>query len=437
MSGAPPTRARSARIALVVLVIAVAVRLAIVFTTDRVAPSSENDEGQYFSLALNLVEGRGMSVGQPPQPTAVRTPGYPVALAASFALAGPSLRAGLVVGAMADGITAALVALLAMRLVPSPARGFAAGFAWALLSPYLWWMDYLYPDPLGATLVTAALLAALAADARARAGAWAGVSWAAAVLTRPFLLVAAVGSLIAMRRRAALVGLLGFALAALPWTIRNAAVFHRLIPLSTGGTGMNLWVGTWNDSRYPVVQVFQTKGGPVSRFSGPYFDSEDERVRAEAAWNAYMDELLDQGSPAIVGPDATLRGIALERIRRHPGRWIMLRLRNALLAWTLPDVPRGRWVGVPLLALALAGAAGLAHSGRRRELLLVGAPLLLLAATLFPLRTEARYVAGMAPLLFALAATAFWRSNVMHLSRCKPGEPAPETEVSQGESPHA
>jgi len=445
----PSRRVPLAAVSIALLVVAVSARLAIVFTTDRpMQPTAANDEGQYFELARNILAGRGMSVGPEPAPTAIRTPGYPLALAAAFAVGGPSVRAGLVVGALADGITAMLVFLLAMRLTGSMPRACIAGFAWAMLSPYLWWMNFLYPDPVGAMLIAAAVLASLAMPpgalpsrnwgsrllprgahpggpsfwmvTGAASGAAAGLAWALAVLTRPIVLVAAIGSLLALRRRVALMGLVAFTLGMAPWVVRNAVQFERLIPLSTGGTGMNLWVGTWNDSRSAVVQLLPGPQGEVGVLAGPYFDTEDERVRGEAAWNAYMDEFLDHGGAAIERADADLRSLAIERIRNHPWRWLRLRVVNVALAWTLPDMPSGRWIGAPTMLLALLGFVALTRAGRWRELLILVTPIALLAMTLFPLRTEARYVANVAPLIFALAACAGFRA---HDPLAAPGPP--------------
>ena len=130
----------------------------------------------------------------------------------------------------------------------------------AILSPSLIAStSYILTETLTAFLLAAAVLLLLKAQAERKKEGWllSGVVLGLATLTRPviilfpFFLLA--GFLVFSQKKAknaffVTVFCLGMALSVLPWTVRNAIVFHRFIPVSVG-SGFNLWVGSylpWN-----------------------------------------------------------------------------------------------------------------------------------------------------------------------------------------------
>lgn len=86
------------------------------------------DAHGYHILATNLLTGRGLSIRtEPPyRPDGLRTPLYPVTIAASYAAFGPRAEPLLLGQAALDSLTTLLVALLAWRLAGTRA-GLAAG----------------------------------------------------------------------------------------------------------------------------------------------------------------------------------------------------------------------------------------------------------------------------------------------------------------------
>jgi len=179
------------------------------------------------------------------------------------------VRAGLVASALADALTALVLFLLVRRLAASFVPALAAAAAWGFLSPFYPLLEFLYPDPLGGLAVAAA--AAITLLLLRREGWWsamlAGIAWGVAIQVRPFLLPAAVASALPLKRKRALCLLAGLLLLVLPWTLRNALVFGRFIPLTTAGVGINFWVGTWNRTG-PVMVLERGPGGKV-RASSP------------------------------------------------------------------------------------------------------------------------------------------------------------------------
>jgi hypothetical protein len=399
---------------LLLLAVALVPRAVLVLAAERPAtPYPANDEIGYHDLAVSLLEGRGMSLareGEGP-PTAIRTPGYPLLLAAAYAIGGASVRAGLLMGALADALTAGLLFLLARRVGGSAAAGLLAGGLWALLSPFLHWMDFLYCDTHGATLVAASLLCALCA--RSAGGALgAGLLWGAAVHVRPFLLPSALSAALPQGRRRAGWLVAGVLLLIVPWAVRNAVAFRAFVPLCYGQTGVVLWTGTWSTTGPLMVLEPDGRGGVRAVFAGPWAESPEEAAEVSRVWGRLMGGIFAEGGRDVLEADRELQRIGKRRILRDPLRWMGLRAETAAHVWLLPDVPGGKWVGGAIVLAALAGAVRLWRAGRVRELLHLALPVAVLLLAFLPLRVLPRHTATVAPALFALAALAVpWRRS--------------------------
>jgi 4-amino-4-deoxy-L-arabinose transferase-like glycosyltransferase len=262
------SRAPVAGLIAVILIVALALRIAEVQRTDS-SYRPINDAGSYLTLAseiahtgdYSLSHAPGSGAGGTRGPSAYFAPGYPYFLALVDLIDGHSVRRGAAVHparvaqAVLGTITVALIGMVAFELF-----GLTAGLiALALAAVYpvaIGLAGTLVAENLLTPLVLAAVYAGLRAGRAARARsayAWvagAGVLTGLATLTHENAILIGLGLLMAVwrvgARRLVAPGLLiaTTALTILPWTIRNAEVMHRFIPLSDE-TGITL-VGTYN-----------------------------------------------------------------------------------------------------------------------------------------------------------------------------------------------
>lgn len=237
-----------------ILLLALAVRILVW----RIAPYTERigDEGEYYSAAAILADGRGFSFLD--QSIWLRPPLYIVALAAFFRLFGTATEPVWIAQMLLGLATIVLVYLLGRSYAERRAVARLAATFCAIYLPFAVYARLLLSETLFTFLIVLAFFA-LARHARG-GGKWplivAGGALGGAILTRglalPFLAAIPLWALTLGGRgrridwrgvigRSALV--IGVALALLaPWTARNAIVYHRLIPADTTG-GYNFWLG--------------------------------------------------------------------------------------------------------------------------------------------------------------------------------------------------
>ena len=212
------------------------------------------DQTEYLMLAENFVDGRGLVYGDR-ESRLIRSPGYPVFIAAVFAV-WRSLTAVRIAQSVLGALSILLVAALAHRLAGTRSA-IAAAFITALYPPLIWTSAYVLSEPLYTFLtLTAAYVTWWNLESVQRtdmkvvptsgrflaAGALVGL----AVLTRPEILLF-VGlvtlTMVAARRwTAAAAMLVGTALVVAPWTAHNYLEHGEVILVSARG-GPNFWLG--------------------------------------------------------------------------------------------------------------------------------------------------------------------------------------------------
>ena len=230
-----PAPRRLLAIALAALLVRVALAVPALGDVERfsVAP----DSFEYDQLGANLVAGRGYSQATAPPygPDVRRTPGYPAALAAVYAVVGHRPAAAVAANVLFGVLACVLAAVLGGRLFGT----FAGTLAGLLLAVDLTSAAYsltIMAEPLFTVLL---LLAALAAVGHLRAGSNAALAHAAilcgiATLVRPIgiFLPLALGPALALlrpdraaRARAAVAGAFVVLATLLPlgWAVRNYA----------------------------------------------------------------------------------------------------------------------------------------------------------------------------------------------------------------------
>lgn len=392
--------------------VALAVRVGFVVADSEYVPPG--DPADYERIALSVSDGEypGRTEGLP-GPTAYRPPLYPVSLGVAYALApGVEERTwARLLQALAGTVTVWLVGVLALLTVRRR-RVAHAGMAVAALWPPMWLYGGAFlSEVLFVPLVLATLVAALRWR-ETRSPLWlvgCGVLLGLATLTRVNGIALALPLAFALwptgaggpRIRRAYPVLAMLAVAALtiaPWTIRNAVVFDRFVPVATED-GYTL-AGTYNE---------------VAR----------AQTRFPAAWvNWYqvpsnLREIRRHRNDEIVWNDA-LRDKALRYARDHPGYvpkvawWNLRRVFDAAgLDWLRFEFAAGYglpgWTARlelltfwPVALLALLGLATPAARRLPRWLLLV--PLVLLLPIL--LTGYMRFRAPIDPLLALLAGCA-------------------------------
>jgi 4-amino-4-deoxy-L-arabinose transferase-like glycosyltransferase len=231
--------------------------------------SPGDDAHAYYALSKALyVEG---SYGGPTfHDSSDWSPGAPLLFAASFyATGGAREGVGRIVEALLGVAAIVVVFLLGSRIASRPA-GLTAAFGVAIYPPFIHSTGALMSEPAAIFTLPAAVLAFLWAGDQERLRAWLlpGLLFGLTALIRPeYLVAAAAFALLAFvkvgRQRGWRPGLAGaallvaaFLLPIVPWTIHNAVVLDRFVPISTGG-GKALYVGTFlpADGEYQRVKA--------------------------------------------------------------------------------------------------------------------------------------------------------------------------------------
>lgn len=374
------------------------------------------DAAAYAKIAANLDEENGFTLGpSATQPASNYSPGLPLFVAGIYKLSGGvHERLARIVLALIGTLSALFTYLIGRRL-SGPGAGLIGAAAIAIYPALLEYQGMLMGEPLAATLLSGAVLAALWASGSEPRERWLipGLLFGALALVRPeYLAVALLASLVVLARNGrrdwsrtvvqALLVLAGVALAVVPWTVRNAVALDRFVPVSTGG-GQVLFAGTYLPSdgnpekvgaevveRHPELfgphaverlrleQILARLAG--QRYPGVETDKALGRMGREQLWNDISEKPLE-----YAGFVATKIG----RIWSHGPRDVMREPGWELLHWLL-------------VALGLVGLAVLAMQ-KRWEALLLATIFLAITAISALLVASPRRVLVMMPLVAALA----------------------------------
>ena len=404
------------------------------------------DAAAYAAIAANLDRGQGFTLGKgATQPASNYSPGLPLFVASVYKLTGGvhERTARLVLALL--GTLSILFTYLIGRRLSGPGAGLIGAAAIAIYPALLEYQGMLMGEPLAATLLSGAVLAALWANGPRQsdpahgscrgAGGPAGspravldppaprhprVRWlvpgcllGALALVRPeYLGVTLLVSLVVLLRQGwrgrsqtwvqALLVLAGVAVIVVPWTVHNAIALDRFVPVSTGG-GQVLFAGTYLPSDGDPEEVGAEVVERHPELFGPHAV---ERLRLEQI----LAQLAEQRYPGMETDRALSKmgkeqlwdnlseeplsyaGFVAKKIARiwlHGPRDVMHEPGWELLHWLL-------------LAFGLVGLIVLAAQ-RRWEALLIAAIFLAITAISALLVASPRRVLVMMPLLAALA----------------------------------
>jgi hypothetical protein len=271
-------------------------------------------------------------------------------------------------GAAAGALAPLILAALAVRLFQNRTIAAVAGIAAALDPSLVFLCADIQSETIFVPLLAAAGFALLAAQDRPSTSlaVGAGAVLGLAALTRPstLALVPLLGAPLLDRRwpvraRIHLSGaaFFGLALALTPWTLRNARLFHELIPVSDSA-GATFYDG--NSER--TLAIYESR-------------SRDESDRRIASMDAHKLEYFASLPPTVTSsPSRRSRAflrLGLKELAADPGMAARLYLRK-LWEWWRPypsplywPVPAAAAVGLANTALLVLGGLGLARARRR------------------------------------------------------------------------
>jgi asparagine N-glycosylation enzyme membrane subunit Stt3 len=228
-----------------------------------------DDSHAYYALSKALYE-EGSYGGPSFHDSSDWSPGAPLLYAAGYYATGGAREGTARVIEALLGVAAILVVFLLGERLGGRRVGLLAAFAIAVYPPFIHSTGELMSEPPAILTLPAAVLAFLWAGEQERLRAWLapGILFGLTAMFRPeYLLVAAAFVVLAAirvgRARGWKPGLAGAALLLLallipivPWTVRNAVVLDRVVPISTGG-GKALYVGTYlpADGEYQRVKA--------------------------------------------------------------------------------------------------------------------------------------------------------------------------------------
>ncbi len=394
--------------------------------------SPGDDAHAYYALSKSLyAEG---SYGGPTfhDPTDW-SPGAPLLYAASFyATAGPREGTARIVEMLLGLAAIVTVYLLGRRIACRPA-GLLAAFAVAIYPPFIHSTGALYSEPPAIFTLPAAVLAFLWASSGSSRARWLvpGLLFGLTALIRPeYLLVGIAFALLALIRivraggwRPGLAGtalfMLAFLLPIVPWTIRNAVVLHRVVPLSTGD-GKALYVGTFlpADGEYDRVKALLAErylhrdlpphSAALERVDPtPLFDRVAARY-PDLPRDQALSKIAKQNFSTFFGEDPI--GYAAMTARKVGRMW------SAGIGEAM-ESGAGRVVQVLLVALGLAGLVVLGLRRRWWELIALATPIALVTAVGAASLAAPRRNEILMTLVFPLGAAALARAGAALSSR--------------------
>lgn len=362
-----------------------------------------DDSAAYYAISKALYEEQ--SFGGPEfRDSSDWSPGAPFLYAAAYyATGGAREGTARIVEALLGVATILVVFALGWRLGGRELGrwvGLFAAFAVAVYPPFIHTTGELMSEPPAMLSLPAAILAFLWASDRGGTWPWLapGLLFGLTAMFRPEYLFVGLAFVVLAALRAgrgrewrgglaaALVLLAAFALPIIPWTVRNAIVLDRVVPISTGG-GKALYVGTYLPA-----------------------DGEYQRVKAVLA-ERYLGRDLEPGSEALdeVSPTPLFDKVAREVQAEHPeltrdqalGRagkdnfdkyfgedpwgYAAMTVRKVARMWSsgvgeAMSTTTGRVVQVLLVLLGLAGFVLLAMRRRWWEFVVLATPIALVTA---------------------------------------------------------
>lgn len=303
------------------LLLALVIRIAAILSIDdpQKVPRSlaESDARTYYVLSQNLLSGIGYRYAPDAEPTAKRTPCYPIFIATIFKVFGRNFNAVRIAQAILDVITTALVFVLANILFGNKITSLFASIGYALYVPAILSTTYILTETLYTFLLLASVVTLILAlrDRITLIALTSGFLFGLANLTRPvgiFLPFVLVAIGIAARRetwRYLLIFCIASFVPVMPWASRNKQALGKPIMTSTL-TGSNLYKG----NHLPSMGAY---------FESPYdLLTPDLRIKMQGLSELQRDSLFKVEAKRMILENK--RDIAILTIRKIPRLWLNL-----------------------------------------------------------------------------------------------------------------
>jgi 4-amino-4-deoxy-L-arabinose transferase-like glycosyltransferase len=444
-----PRRYGKRTLALLALILAVGLGLRAYAVVAPVA-SPADDSRAYFALSKALYE-EGSYGGPGFRDASDWSPGAPLLYAVAFYATGGAREGTARIVEALLGVAAILVVFLLGLRLGGRAVGLMAALATAVYPPFIHSTGELMSEPVAIFTLPAAILAFLWAGDRERWSAWLvpGLLFGFTALVRPeyllvsfaFVILAAVRTVASPRRGwddaagsrdwrggalAAVTLLLALLVPIVPWTVRNAVVLDRVVPISTGG-GKALYVGTYlpADGEYQKVKALL-----VERFQGRDLDPHSEQL--DRVDPTPLFDRVAARYPELTR-DAALGKIGKQNFSDYfgadPGGYLAMTARKVGRIWgsgvgeAMSSAP-GRAIQIVLVLLGLAGLVLLALRRYWLELAVLATPALLVTAVGAVSLAAPRRNEVLMTLVFPLAALALstCRSAISSGGRWSPSQ---------------
>jgi 4-amino-4-deoxy-L-arabinose transferase-like glycosyltransferase len=381
-------------------------------------------------------------------PEVLRTPVYPLFVAAIYRLFGP----GQLPVALAQTVLFMLISVVVFdigRRVVSTRIGIAAAAVTALFPPIPYFGAFVMTEVWTTFLFTVSMWAAIRGLRNPGVGrfAWLGFLLALTTLSRPVFVLfpialAAVGVVVfrilrvrprpAFRQWALMVAV--FALAMLPWFTYNYVTLGQFTLSPAGGIGRGLWEGSWQatwsgrlqnelthladdiEDRGELDRQVEAVAQREHLAPGPMLEYVHQWEDIRRIWVEPTDPLAR--ALARVRADQQYLRVSLENLRRDSPAHLIKRLaRGVFILWAgeipfrysainalSPIVIQVGWaIQALLFGAALVGLGALVRADRVAEALILATPIVYITAVHFPLLTEARQSLPAQPTLLLLA----------------------------------
>ncbi|HEU5142168.1 MAG TPA: glycosyltransferase family 39 protein [Solirubrobacterales bacterium] len=383
-----------------------------------------DDSRAYYALAKGLYEEG--SYGALLRDASDWSPGAPLLYSAGFYATGGAREGTARIIELLCGLAAIVVIYLLGRRLNCRPAGLIGAFGAAVYPPFIHSTGALFSEPPAMLTLPAAVLAFLwAAERPPAAWRWLvpGLLFGATAMIRPeYLLVGAafaVLALIYVGRQggwkpgfvAAALFAVAMALPIAPWTVRNAIVLDRVVPISTGG-GKALYVGTMlpADGEYQRVKAML-----VERYLGRELEP-----GSDALDRVHPTPLFDRVAARYpeLPRDEALGKIGKENlydyVEQDPVGYAAMTVRKVWRMWSggvgeAMDSTGGRVVQVLLVLLGLVGLALLGLRRRWWELVAMATPIVLVTAVGAASLAAPRRNEVLMTLIFPLAGIALAR----------------------------
>jgi 4-amino-4-deoxy-L-arabinose transferase-like glycosyltransferase len=290
---------RSPRALYWIIAASVLIRLVFVVFFSGFTQNELLDSERYTRVALNVIAGNGFAEWRT-HPTAFVPPLYPLFLAMCYGLFGMHPMLVKIIQAVVGGLLPWTIFGIGRRLVNDRIALMASAVT-AVYPELVVLTGYLYTETFFIQLECLFFLFLLDVFRAGRPKDWilSGIFLGLSMLVRsllfyfpPFLFLACltVKPLRKQVKGVAVMALVGYAML-IPWTVRNAVVFHRFVPMNTMGTIL-FWVGS-DTVRRGEYRYEETRAAVDAMTAGVMSEPDKDSLLLRAAMRNIREHPLD------------------------------------------------------------------------------------------------------------------------------------------------